>query len=117
MQIDGLWGLLVAGLAIVVSLYAMLRGGKEFGEGVSRTISDIELAAAAAREWVLAAQQLYETGKLDREQRFEWVLFRLQATFPELTEDTLAGGIEAAVQWMKVLSGHAKNASNRSSAG
>lgn len=74
-------------------------------ETVTDALSDIELAAGAAKQWVLAAEQLWVTGKLEKDARFEYVLDKLQDIYPGIDEDTLTGSIEAAVRWAKMLSG------------
>lgn len=106
-----MWAVTV--LAIVLACVALFKAAKSpnvngvFEELVSST-TGIEQAAASAREYVLAAQQLWESGRIPRigsgdvDPRFEWVFERLQRYFPELSEDELEASIEASVRWMKM---------------
>jgi hypothetical protein len=97
----------VAIVALVVSLFFAVRGGSTVTvESVTDTLSDIEVAAGAAREWVLAAEQLYETNVLVKDERYAYVLAKLQEIYPGIDDDTLQGSIEAAVKWMKLLRGN-----------
>lgn len=103
-------GIIVAVGAIVALGIVALRNGQAVTvETVTDTLSDIERAAGAAKEWVLAAEQLWLTGKLERDARFEFVLDKLQAIYPEIDEDTLTGSIEAAVRWARMLQGKGGN--------
>jgi len=68
-------------------------------------LTDLERAAGAARELVLAAEQLYETGRLPKDDRFEWALTRLAELHPAIDRDTLTWAIEAAVKGVKLLRG------------
>lgn len=92
--------------ALGMALWAMMRN-REVDEritfeSVADTLSDIETAAGAARELVLAAEQLYETGRLAKNERFAWVLSRLADIHPAIDDDTLVWAIEAAVKAMKL---------------
>ena len=66
-------------------------------------LTDIEKAAGAAKEYVLAAEQLWATGRLDKENRLYFVVGKLQHLFPDMSEETIDDSIEAAVAWMKTL--------------
>ena len=107
MELETILTFAVAIVALVVSLFIATRnGGTVTVEAVTETLSDIELAAGAGREWVLAAEQLYETGVLAKDERYAYVLARLQEIYPGIDDDTLQGSIEAAVRWMKLLRGN-----------
>jgi len=101
--------ILVAIIAIVVAIYTFIRQGQSISiEGVADVagqLTELQDAVAEARELVLAAEQLYQTGRLPKDKRFTWVHNRLKATLPELSEDTLATAIEAAVAGIKLLNG------------
>jgi hypothetical protein len=93
-------------VALIVALIVSVRQGNNISvEAVTETLSDIETAAGAAREWVLAAEQLRKTGVLTKDERYSYVLRRLQDIYPGIDDDTLQGSIEAAVRWMKLLQG------------
>ena len=68
-------------------------------------LSDIERAAGAAKEYVLAAEQLWKTGRLDKENRLYFAVERLAKLFPEIPAETLEDSVEAAVAWMKMSEG------------
>lgn len=100
-------GLVVAVAAAVMAGLAFWRAGTAPGvtsllEAMEEGLTDIETAAGAAREYVLAAEQLWETGRLDKDNRLIWVLERLQGAFPSIADETLIDSIEAAVAWMKL---------------
>lgn len=73
------------------------------------TFADIERAAEAARQYVLAAEQLWLTGRLDKDNRLYWVVNKLQAVFPDISADTLEDTVEAAVAWIKMTEGKLSN--------
>ncbi|RIK41616.1 MAG: hypothetical protein DCC55_11405 [Chloroflexi bacterium] len=92
----------------IVALVALLRG-KVSVTGLIEASTDIQTAAGAARELVLAAEQLWLSGKITKHERYQYVLTRLQEIFPDMEDDTLAGSIEAAVAWMKLLRGRSND--------
>lgn len=107
MNYETILALVMTLVAVGLAGFAFYRSGKTptvttVLEGVSQGLSDIEWAAGAAREYVLAAEQLWQTGRLDKESRLVWVLERLRAAFPEISEETLRNSIESAVAWMKL---------------
>lgn len=92
--------LVVAGIIAILSIW---RNGSFSFDGLAEAASDIERVVGAAREWVLAADQLWQSGKLAKDRRFDWVLEQLRSSFPDLDDSILAGSIEAAVAWLKIL--------------
>ena len=101
--------ILIAAVAIIVAIYTFVRHGQGISiEGVADVaggLTELQDAVAEARELVLAAEQLYRTGRLPKDKRFTWVYNRLKANLPNLPEDTLATSVEAAVAWLKLLNG------------
>lgn len=101
--------ILIAVIAICLAIYTLVRQGQSISiEGVADVagqLTELQDAVAEARELVLAAEQLYQTGRLPKDRRFTWVYNRLKATLPELSEDTLATSVEAAVAGLKLLNG------------
>lgn len=71
-------------------------------ESTSDALTDIETAAGAAREYVLAAEQLWKTGRLSADSRLSFVIGRLHQAFPSMSSETLEDSVEAAVAWMKL---------------
>lgn len=59
-------------------------------------------ASTIASQFVGAAEQLWLTGKLPRESRFDWVYERMLAACPGLERGQLIALIEGAVYWLKV---------------
>ena len=99
-----LFALVVGLVALVVAVFVAMRKGTPVSvAGVAANITGIEQAVGAARELVLAAEQLYKTGRITKDERFKWVLGRLRVALPDLDEDTLAGSIEAGVSWLRLL--------------
>jgi hypothetical protein len=106
-SIEAMVILLLALAAVVLAGLAFWRSGKTptvaaaLGE-VSSQLTDIERAAQTAREYVLAAEQLWQTGRLTRDSRFTWVLARLRTAFPGISEEVLTDSIESGVAWLKL---------------
>lgn len=61
-------------------------------------------AATIASQYVGAAEQLWLTGKLPRESRFDWVYERMLVACPGVDRGQLIALIEGAVYWLKVYS-------------
>ena len=101
--------ILIAVIAIVVAIFTLVRQGQSIGiEGVADVagqLTELQDAVAEARELVLAAEQLYQTGRIPKDKRFNWVYNRLKTALPGLSEDTLATAVEAAVAWLKLQNG------------
>jgi hypothetical protein len=98
--------IIVAVVAIAVAVFSAIRSNQTITvETVTDMLSDIEIAAGAAKEWVLAAEQLWLTGQLEKDARFHFVLHQLKAIYPDIDDNTLEGSIEAAVAWLHMLRG------------
>lgn len=65
--------------------------------GQSSEASQIDLAVRMARTAVRAAEQLYKSGDLPADARFEYVLNILQNAFPKMDEQQCIAAIEAEV--------------------
>ena len=107
MDVETIVMLIVAAAAAVmagVGLYIARKPATIGGvlESTSDVISDIEIAAGAAKEYVLAAEQLWKTGRIEKGDRLDWVLDRLSDAFPAIPEETLRDSVEAAVTWLKM---------------
>lgn len=70
---------------------------------VAEAVTGIQEASEFARVAVAAAEQLWSTGKLPRDQRLDYALKRLQAEFPWLEGQQAQATVEAAVYWLKQL--------------
>ena len=64
--------------------------------------ASIAEAATVAQTAVAAAQQLWMTGKLPRDERFNYALGLLQKEFPGLDAIQLRASVEAGVYWLKM---------------
>lgn len=64
-------------------------------------LAQIQEMSAQASGLVAAAEQLWLTGKLPKDDRFRYVADRLAIAYPDLDEDQLRTTIEAAVYWLK----------------
>lgn len=91
----------VALVAMVGAVLAFLRKGTN----VLDSLSQYELILKTTRALVKDAQEAYETGQIKRDDRFIWVLSRLRVRYPGLSENVLAGTIESAVAWLKIVRG------------
>lgn len=91
----------VALVGVVGAALAFLRKGTN----VLDSLSQYELILKTTRALVEDAQEAYETGQIKRDDRFIWVLSRLRVRYPGLSENVLAGTIESAVAWLKIVRG------------
>lgn len=97
-------------VGIVAMLLAYLLGGKRITlpdmPSQIVTVSDagdmLLTAVTVAQQLVGAAEQLWLTGKLPKESRYNWVYDKMAETFPELNAGQLIALIEGAVFWLKV---------------
>lgn len=94
MQIVG-WILAIVGVGAAV--YFRLTGQDKNGEFFNTLFA----AQSAAREAVAAAEQLWQSGQIEKDARFDFVFAQLKKLFPTLNGDTLEMTIEAAVYWLK----------------
>lgn len=93
-------------IAIIVAFYATMRRNDvtvPLIEGIASELTDFQTALGEAKGLVLAAEQLWKTGRLTKDTRFTWVYERLQSAFPDLAEDTLIASVESAVAWIKLV--------------
>ena len=70
---------------------------------VFKGAEDLETAIVFAREMVLAAEQLWETGQIRKDARFDYVMEKLEMVFPNIDADALEALLEAAVKWAKII--------------
>ena len=95
--------MLIGIVAVALGFLVMLWRSRGSPEDVLTGIEDIETAIVVAQEMVLAAEQLWETGELPKNERFDYVLEKMEMIFPSLDIDTLEPLIEAAVKYAKVI--------------
>lgn len=98
-------GLALAAVALAGVAFWRTGNAPSVDEALSEVmgqLSGMERAVKTAQAYVLAAEQLWQSGKLAKESRFTWVLERLEAAFPAVDEEVLTDSIEAAVAWMKL---------------
>lgn len=68
---------------------------------VGEAVGQIGEAAILARELVAAAEQLWLTGRLPRDERLDYVMDKLALYFPDLDRQQVYPLVEAAVYWLK----------------
>ena len=99
---NDIWGLfLLAGVVIVVAgaLWVLLPAAAwlRVKAGEDRYRQAVQYVGGA----VDAAEQMWRSGNLADDERYQWVLARLQERFPTLKEGTLQVLIEGAVWGLK----------------
>ena len=63
--------------------------------------AQVQEATEVTRQLVAAAEQLWTTGRLPRDERFNWVVKNLATQYPDMNSEQAAVTIEAAVYWLK----------------
>jgi hypothetical protein len=91
-------GIVSVGLTAVLLIVVWLRTRPQ---NVSEAISSLQEVSAVAQTAVAAAEQLWTTGKLPRDERFTYALDLLETEFPALKREHLIAALEAAVFWLK----------------
>lgn len=91
-------GIASVGLTAVLLIVVWLRTRPQ---NVSEAITSLQEVSAVAQTAVAAAEQLWTTGKLPRDARFDYALSLLEAEFPALQREHLIAALEAAVFWLK----------------
>ncbi len=87
-------------VGVAYGVYAKYTGG-------DIKAGEVDSITQKAREAVMAAEQLYSTGKIPvtadgkTDARFVWVLDKMKTWFPTLTNEQFTVSIEAAVFWVK----------------
>lgn len=96
----------IATLATAAAIFGVLLYNRMRGEDVI-TIEGIEEYANAAievwqdaRGYVASAEQLWLTGRIEKDSRFHHVLDRLKRDYPDLDKDKLIEALEAGVYWL-----------------
>lgn len=94
-------GLLVGGLIV----YLVLRRTTPSGQApqVETVMGGVQEAIDIAMTLVAAAEQLAESGQIQKSDRFDYVFERLHGLFPRLRPDVLEAAIEAAVYSVNAL--------------
>ena len=95
--------MLVGILGVAIGFIFMLWRSRGSTPDVLTGLEDIETAIAVAQEMVFAAEQLWETGELPKDERFDYVLEKMEMIFPGLDIETLEPLIEAAVKYTKII--------------
>ena len=97
--------IIVAGIVAAVAVLLMAWYQKKRFDAALfiSQFDEMRMAAEMARDFVLAAEQLWETGQIPKEDRYEVVWLQMQKWFPNIDEDTLEVLIESAVKGLKIL--------------
>lgn len=96
-------GWILAVVAAGIAVYFRLTGKSESDQLLLEKFYRYQ---STAREAVAAAEQLWRTGQIPeadgvKDPRFVWAAERLEALFPQLSDEALEMTIEAAVFWLK----------------
>lgn len=91
-------GLASMGLTLILLIVVWIRTRPS---NVAEAVASLQQVAEVAETAVSAAEQLWRTGKLPRDERFNYALNLLQAEFPSLQKEHLTAALEAAVFWLK----------------
>ena len=67
----------------------------------AEALAEVQEATEVTRQFVAAAEQLWKTGRITRDERFEYVAARLAERYPGMDTNQAAATIEAAVYWLK----------------
>ncbi len=67
----------------------------------AEALAEVQEATEVTRQFVAAAEQLWQTGRLGRDSRFDYVVARLAERYPGMDTNQAAATIEAAVFWLK----------------
>lgn len=92
--------LYVVGLILMGGLLYWL-GRRQPAHSPAEVAEQMVRAANVALDLVQAAEQLWLTGELPKDDRLRYVLDELEAIFPDLDERQLRATVESAVFWMK----------------
>lgn len=95
------------GVLLIAALVVWMKRGQETSGGVaslSETAAQLAQAASVAQDLVAAAEQLWQTGRLAKDERSQWVMGQLADLFPGLDENQLEAMLEAAVYFLKMAS-------------
>lgn len=68
---------------------------------VAEAVASLQEVSQVAETAVSAAEQLWRTGKLPADKRFDYAMSLLEAEFPALQREHLRAALEAAVFWLK----------------
>ena len=98
MQITGeMMAYIVAAVAALILAFVWLRRRPS---GAEQARADAVDAATMSYTIVMAAEQLWRTGKLPADERFAYAMSMLAAQFPSLDTEVLRATIEAGVYWL-----------------
>lgn len=99
---DNSLGFYGGGLLAIIAILLLVswRVGSR-ASNVGEALDQIGQAAILARELVAAAEQLWLTGRLPRDERLDYVMDKLALYFPDLDRQQVYPLVEAAVYWLK----------------
>lgn len=70
-------------------------------QSIDEAVASLQEVSQVAQTAVAAAEQLWRTGKLPADKRFEYAMSLLESEFPALQSEHLKAALEAAVFWLK----------------
>lgn len=98
MELAQIWTWVGVGVAVVGVVLLWLRKPPATA---ADALAEVQEMVEFARQTVMAAEQLWQSGRLPRDGRFDWATAQLMARFPNLDQAQLTATIEAAVFWLK----------------
>lgn len=72
-------------------------------QSVEEAMGSFQEVAELAKTAVLAAEQLWLSGKLPKDERFAYAMELLSKEFPMLDMEQVSASIEAGVYWLKTM--------------
>lgn len=102
MQFD-LASMIIAAVALLV---AFISFNRKNDISIVERLTGYQAVVEDAKNLVMAAEQLWLTGELPADQRFDYVAGQLMEMYPHLKPATLRMSVEAAVHWMKLFGGN-----------
>jgi len=99
MEISEALGYITAGVSVIILALLWLRTRPI---GIEQAHNDLLLAAELARTAVAAAEQLWRSGRMPADDRFDYAMSVLQSQLPGVDVAQLQASIEAAVYWLRM---------------
>jgi hypothetical protein len=93
---------LVIGTIVLALAVATWKFWRDKPDSVREVAANIIDAAEMADVLVSAAEQLWTSGRLPKDERFNYVMGQLRDEFPTMDVDQLEATVESAVYWLKL---------------
>jgi len=108
-QMDlGTFWYMLTGLVFLAAMVWLIRQDGP-GRSAEKAVAQMTEASTVAFNLVSAAEQLWTTGRLPKDERLDWVTAQLETLFPRLDDAQLRATVEAAVYWLKMMQASAES--------